>query len=58
VYSPQGSERFTDLTSRLARQLSGGFIRRIFYPPYLWRSGGVFPVKVAAGREMETKHYL
>jgi len=42
----------------------GGFIRRLFYPPFLWRdggfirrlSGGPFSVKVAAEREMQTNH--
>jgi len=52
-----GCERFTDFSSRLAHRLSGGFIRRYFYQPSLWRIGGVFSVKVAVGREMQTIHY-
>jgi len=44
---------------------SGWFIRRLFYPPFLWRaggfirrlSGGPFSVKVTAGRVMQTNHY-
>jgi hypothetical protein len=48
VYSSQGNKRCADFGLRLARRLSGGFIRRpsggfvrLFY-------GGLFSVKVAA----------
>ena len=41
-----GCGRFTDFGSRLARLQLGGFIRRLFYPPFLWRDGGQFSVKV------------
>jgi len=33
---------FTDFGSRFIRRFSGGFIRRPFYPPFLWRTGGLF----------------
>jgi len=42
-------EGFTDFSSR--------FTRSLFYPPVVWRDGGLFSVKVAAGREIQTNHY-
>jgi len=44
-----GCERFTDFCSKFTRRVSGGLVRRYF--------GGLFSVKVAAGREMQTNHY-
>jgi hypothetical protein len=37
---PLNHNRFTDFCSK--------FIRRPFYPPVVWRTGGQFSVKVAA----------
>jgi hypothetical protein len=45
-----GCERFTDFSLK--------FIRRPFYPTSFWRTGGVFSIKVAAERKIQTNHCL
>jgi len=48
VYISQGSKKLTDFS--LIK-----FIRRLFYPPFLWRDGGQFSVKVAAVKRNASK---
>jgi len=57
VYISQGSEKLTDFSLiKFTRRLSGGLACLwLVYPPFLWRDGGRFSVKVAAVKRNASK---